>query len=163
MAIHHPFMARPFLSLSHDFLQDCWRSKATLKPKSPSKRRCWDDWNELAILKRLGMFTGLRLAFLFLDFPEETRRLLGPGVLMEETLRGTYSPRPSSTILEILRPDGDSQSSEDGLMLPTAYHCSCEFLTALRRSTAWFTHAQTQPPPVNKTLSPPGSRVQEKH
>ena len=29
------------------------------------------------------------------------------------------------------------------LMPPTAYHCSCESLTALRRSTAWFTQAKT--------------------
>ena len=53
---------------------------------------------------------------------------------MEETLTGTYSTRPSSTILEILTPDRDAESSEDGLMTPTAYHCSCEHLTALRRS-----------------------------
>ena len=62
---------------------------------------------------------------------------------MEGTLTGTYSTRPSSTILEILTPERDAESSEDGLMPPTAYHCPCESMIALRRSTAQFTQAQT--------------------
>ena len=62
---------------------------------------------------------------------------------MEGTLTGTYSTRPFSTILEILTPNREAESFEDGLMPPTEYHCSCESLTALRRSTAWFTQAQT--------------------
>ena len=61
---------------------------------------------------------------LFLDFPEETRKLLGPGTLAEGALTGTYSTRPSSTTFEILTPDRDADSSDDGLIPPTAYHCS---------------------------------------
>ena len=123
------------------FLQHCWRSKVAQKPKSSFTRCCWDDRGGLAISKR--RFTGPRLIFLFLDFPKETRRLLGPGTLIEGTLTGTNLTCPSSTILEILTPDRDAESSEDCLMPPTAYHCSCESLTALRRSIARFTHAQT--------------------
>ena len=127
--------------LCRDSLLGCWRARAALKPKSSTTQCCWGDREGLAISKRL--FTGLRLIFLFLDIPEETRKLLGPGTLTEGTLTGTYSTRPSSTILQILTPDRDAESSEDGLMPPTAYHCSCESLTALHRSTAWFTQAQT--------------------
>ena len=50
---------------------------------------------------------------LFLDFPEETRKLPGPGALAEGALTGTYSTRPSSTTLEILTPDRDAESSDD--------------------------------------------------
>ena len=57
---------------------------------------------------------------LFLDFPEETRKLLGPGTLAEGVLTGTHSTRPSSTTLEILTPDRDTESSDDGLTPPTA-------------------------------------------
>ena len=52
-----------FLSLRRDFLQDCWRSKAALKPKSLTMRCCWDAGGGLATSKRL--FTGLRLIVLF--------------------------------------------------------------------------------------------------
>ena len=62
---------------------------------------------------------------LFLDFPEETRKLLKTGILAEGALTGTYSTRPSSTIFEILTPDRDAESSDDALIPPTAYHCSC--------------------------------------
>ena len=86
----------------------------------------------LAISKRL--LTGLRLMLLFLDFPEETRKLLGPGTLAEGAFTGTYSTRPSSTTFEILTPDRDVESSDDGLIPPTAYHCSCESFNILRRS-----------------------------
>ena len=133
--------ALPFRQLPRDFLQDCWRSKAAIKPKSSTTRCCWDDRGGLAISKRL--FTGLRLIFVFLDFPEETRKWLGPGTLTEVALTGTYSTCPSSNIFKILTPDRDAESSDDGLKPPTAYHCSCESLTALRRSTAWLTQAQT--------------------
>ena len=71
---------------------------------------------------------------LFLDFPEETRKLLGPGTLAEGAFKGTYSTRPSSTTFEILTPDRDVESSDDGLIPPTAYHCSCESFNILRRS-----------------------------
>ena len=91
--------------------------------------RCWRG---LAISKRL--LTGLRLMLLFLDFPEETRKLLGPGTLAEGAFTGTYSTRPSSTTFEILTPDRDVESSDDGLIPPTAYHCSCESFNILRRS-----------------------------
>ena len=123
-----------FLPLRRDFLQDCWRSKAALKLKSSTTRCCRDDRGGFSISKRF--FTGLRLIFLFLDFPEETRKLLGPGTLTEGSLTGTYLTRPFSTISEILTPDRGAESSDDGPMPPTAYHCSCESFTALRRSTA---------------------------
>ena len=80
---------------------------------------------------------------LFLNFPEETRKLLGPGTIAEGALTGTYSTRPSSTILEILTPDRDVESSDDGLIPPTAYHCSCESFNILRRLRASLTHPQT--------------------
>ena len=44
---------------------------------------------------------------LSLDFPEETRKLLGPGTLAERALTGTYSTRSFSTMFEILTPDLD--------------------------------------------------------
>ena len=130
-----------FLSLRRDFLQDCWRSKAALKPKSSSMRCCWDAGGGLATSRRL--FTGLRLIVLFFDFPEKSRRLLGPGEIGKGTRTGTYSTRPSSTIFEILTPDRNVESSHDGLMPPTAYHCSCESLTTLRQSRASVTHPHT--------------------
>ena len=130
-----------FLSLRRDFLQDCWRSKAALKLKSSTKRCCWDVGGGLEFSKRL--FTGLPLMLLLLNFPEETRKLLGPGSLVEEALTGTYSTRPSSTTLEILTPDRDVEPSEDCLIPPTAYHCSCESFNNLRRSRASLTHPQT--------------------
>ena len=80
---------------------------------------------------------------LFLNFPEETRKLLGPGTLAERALTGNYSTRSSSTTLQILTPDRDVESSDDGLIPPTAYHCSCESFNILRRSRASFTHPQT--------------------
>ena len=61
---------------------------------------------------------------------------------MERTLTGTYSFRPSSTILGTLTQKRGAKFSEDGLTPPTAYHCSYESLTALRRSTTRFTQAQ---------------------
>ena len=90
---------------------------------------------------------------LFFDFPDETRRLLRPGEIGEETRTGTYSTRPSSTIFEILTPDWDVESSDDGLMPPTAYHCSCEFFhhpTPIKS----FIQAPTtrQPPPENEDV-----------
>ena len=121
-----------FLSLRRDFLHDCWRSKAAPKLTSSTKRCCWDAGAGLAISKRL--LTGLRLMLLFLDFPEETRKLLGPGTLAEGAFTGTYSTRPSSITFEILTPDRDVESSDDGLIPPTAYHCSCESFNILRRS-----------------------------
>ena len=130
-----------FLSLRRDFLQDCWQPKAALKLQSSTIRCCWDAGGGLATSKCL--FTGLRLMVLFFDFPDETRRLLRPGEIGEETRTGTYSTRPSSTIFEILTPDWDVESSDDGLMPPTAYHCSCEFFTTLRRSRASFKHPHT--------------------
>ena len=130
-----------FRPLRRDFLQDCWPFKAALKPKSSTTRCCWDGRGGLAFSKRL--FTGLRLIFLFLDFPVETRKLLGPGSLTEGVLNGAYSTRPSTTIFKILTPDRDAKSSDDGLMPSTAYYCSCESVTALRLSTAWFLQAQT--------------------
>ena len=130
-----------FLSLRRDFLQDYWLSQATLNPKSSTIRCCWDAGGGLATSKRL--FTWLRLIVLFFDFPEETRRLLGPGEIAAGRRTGRYSTRPSCTIFEILTPDRDAESSDDGLMPPTAYHCSCESLTALRRSRAWLTHPHT--------------------
>ena len=80
---------------------------------------------------------------LFLDCPEETRKLLKTGILAEGALTGTYSTRPSSTIFEILTPDRDAESSDDALIPPTAYHCSCVSFTNLRRSRASPTHPQT--------------------
>ena len=80
---------------------------------------------------------------LFLKFPEETRQLLGPGTLAEGALTGTYSTRPSATTLQILTPDRDVESSDDGLIPPTAYHSSCESFNILRRSRASLTHPQT--------------------
>ena len=62
---------------------------------------------------------------------------------MEGTLTGTHSTRPSSNIIEIFTTEWDAESSEDGLMPPSACHCSCESLTALRRSTVRFTQAQS--------------------
>ena len=121
-----------FLSLRRDFLHDCWRSKAAPKLISSTKRCCWDAGGGLAISKRL--LTGLRLMLLFLDFHEETRKLLGPGTLAEGAFTGTYSTRPSSTTFEILTPDRDVECSDDGLIPPTAYHCSCEPFNILRRS-----------------------------
>ena len=140
MAIH-PGKQERLISLALWILQGCWRSKAALKPKPSTTRCCWGDTGGIAISKRL--FTGLPLIFLLLDFPEETRRLLGPGTLIRGALTGTYSTRPFSTIINILIPVRDAESSDDGLMPPTAYHCFCESLTALRRSTAWFRQAQT--------------------
>ena len=87
-----------FLSLCRDFLQDCWWSKVALKLKSSTIRCCWDAGGGLPISKRL--FKGLRINVRFFDFPEETRRLLGPGEIKEGTRTGTYSTRPSSTIFE---------------------------------------------------------------
>ena len=139
-----------FRPLGRVFLQDSWLSKAALKPKSSTTQCCWDDRGGLAISKRL--FTGLRLIFLFLDFPEETRKLLGPGTLTEGVLTGTNSTRPSSTILEIVTPDRDAESSEECLMPPTAYHWSCESLTALRQSKAWFMQAQTSATTCERNL-----------
>ena len=80
---------------------------------------------------------------LFLNFPEETRKLLGPETLAEGALTGTYSTRPSSTIFEILTQDRDVESSDYGLIPPTAYHCSCESFNILRLSRASLTHPQT--------------------
>ena len=130
-----------FLSIRRDFLQDCWRSKAALKPKSSTIRCCWDAGAGLATSKRL--FTGLRLIVRLFDFPEEPRRLLGPGEKGKGTRTGTYSTRPSSTIFEILTPDRDVESSDDGLMPPTAYHCSCESFTNLHQSRDSFKHPHT--------------------
>ena len=70
---------------------------------------------------------------LFLDFPEETRKLLGPGTLAEGVFTRTYSTRPSSTTFEILTQDRDVESSDDGLIPPIAYHCSYESFNILRR------------------------------
>ena len=134
-------MALRFLSLRRDFLQDCWWSKVALKLKSSTTRCCWDAGGGLATSKRL--FTGLRLIVRFFDFPDETRRLLGPGEIKEGTRTGTYSTRPSSTTFEILTPDRDVESSDDGLMPPTACDCSCESFTTLRRSRASFTQPHT--------------------
>ena len=130
-----------FLSLRRDFLQDCWRSKAALNFISSTRRCRWDVAGGLEISKRL--ITGLRLMLLFLNFPEETRKLLGPGTLAEGALTGTYSTRLSSTTLEILTPDRDVESSDDNLIPPTAYHCSCESFNILRRSRTSLTHPQT--------------------
>ena len=130
-----------FLSLRHDFLQDCWRSKVALKFKSSTKQGCWDAGGGLATSKRL--LTRRRLIVRLFDFPEESSRLLGPGEIGKGTPTGTYSTRPSSTIFEILTPDRNVESSDDGLMPPTAYHCSCESLITLRRSRASFTHPHT--------------------
>ena len=47
--------------------------------------------------------------------------MLGQETLPEKALTGTYSIRPSSTILEIPTTDRDAESSEDRLMPPTAY------------------------------------------
>ena len=71
MAIHPEKQERLFGSnpLGRDFLQDCWRFKAALKPKPSTTRCCWDDGGGFAISKRL--FTGLRLIFLLLDFPNK--------------------------------------------------------------------------------------------
>ena len=80
---------------------------------------------------------------LFLNFPEETRKLLGPGTLAEGAPTGTYSTRPSSTTFEILTQDRDVESSDDGLIPPYAYHCSCESFNILRRPRASLTHPQT--------------------
>ena len=130
-----------FLSLRGDFLQDCWRSKAAIKLISSTRRCCWDAGGGLETSKRL--FTWLRLMLLFLKFPEETRKLPGPGTLVEGALTGTYSTRHSSTTFEILTPDRDVESSDDGLIPPTAYHCSCESFNILRQSRASLTHPQT--------------------
>ena len=130
-----------FHPLRRDFLQDCWWSKAALRIISSTTQCCWDDRGGLAISNSL--FRGLRLIFLFLCFPEQTRKLLGPGTLTEGALIGTYSTHPFFTIFEILTPDRDAESSEDVLMAPTVFHCSCESLTTLCRSTAWLTQAQT--------------------
>ena len=101
-------------------------------------RCCWDAGGGLATSKRL--FTGLRLIVVFFDSPEESRRLLGPEEIEKGTRTGTCSTRPSSTIFEILTTDRDVKSSDDGLIQPTANHCSCESLTNLCRSRASFTH-----------------------
>ena len=79
---------------------------------------------------------------LFLDFPEEARKLLGPGTLAEGALTGTYSTRPSSTKFEILTSESNAESSDDGLSPPTAYHCSWESFNTLRRARASLTHPQ---------------------
>ena len=62
------------------------------------------------------------LEFLFLDIPEETRRLLGPGALMEGALTGKYSTCPSSKMLEIVTQEREAECSENGLTPTTAYH-----------------------------------------
>ena len=134
-------VALRFLSLRRGFLQECWRSKAALRLTSSTRRCCWDVGEGLEISKRL--FTGLRLMLLFLNFPEETRKLLGPGTLVEGVLTRTYSTRPSSTTFEILTPDRDVEPSDDNLIPPTANHCSCESFNILRRSRASLTHPQT--------------------
>ena len=57
---------------------------------------------------------------LFLDFREETRKLLGPGTLAEGALTMTYSTRPSSTTFEIQDPPArcfQPQSLVTGKML----------------------------------------------
>ena len=130
-----------FLSLRRDFLHDCWRSKAALKPETSRIRCCWDAGGGLATSKRL--FTGFRLMFLFYGFTEESRKLQGPREMGKGTRTGTYSTRPSSTIFEILTPDRDVESSDDSVMPSTAYHCSSESFTILRRSRASVTHTQT--------------------
>ena len=81
-----------FLSFRRDFLQGCWRSKAALKPISSTKRCCCDAGGGIEISKRL--FIGLRLLLLFLNFPEETRKLLGPGTLVEGRLAIHTPPAP---------------------------------------------------------------------
>ena len=43
----------------------------------------------------------------------------------------------------MLTSDRDVESSDHGLMPPTAYHCSCESFTNLRRSRASFKHPHT--------------------
>ena len=130
-----------FLSLRPDFLQDCWRSEAAPKLKSSTIRCCWDAGGGLATSKCL--FTGPRLIFRLFDFPEESRRLLGPGEIGKRTRTGTSSFCPSSATFDILTPDRDVESSDDSLMPPTAYHFSCEFFTTLRRSRASFKHPHT--------------------
>ena len=101
------------------------------------------DSRELATLKRWGNLTGLRLNFLFSNFPEEAGILLGPAALTVGTLTGTYSTRPFSTMLEILTTMRDPESSEDGLTPSTAYHYSCESLTTILQSTARLKRAET--------------------
>ena len=130
-----------FFSLRRDFLQDCWWSKVALKLKASTLRCCWDAGGALATSKRL--FTGRLLIVRLFDFPEESRRLLGPGEIGKGARTVTYSTRPSSTIFEILTPDRDVESSDDCLMPPNAYHCSCESFTNLRRSRASFKHPHT--------------------
>ena len=116
MAVRSGTQERLF-AFSDYAVTSCRRSKAALKLKSSTIRCCWDAGRGLAISKRL--FTGLRLIVRFFDFPDETRRLLGPGETKEGTSTGTYSTRPSSTIFEILTPDRDVESSDDG---PNATH-----------------------------------------
>ena len=67
----------------------------------------------------------------------------GPGALMEGALRGTYLICLFSTVLEFLASERDAESSKDGLTPPNAFHCSRESLTAIQRSTARITQAQT--------------------
>ena len=75
--------------------------------------------------------------------PRRNTKITGTRKKKEGTRRGTYSTRPSSTTFKILTPDRDVESSDDGLMPPTAYHCSFESFTNLRRSRASFTHPHT--------------------
>ena len=61
---------------------------------------------------------------------------LGPWALTQEAMTGTCSTNPSLSMLEILTPKREPESSENSRTSPTAYHCSLESLIALRQSTA---------------------------
>ena len=89
--------------------------------------------------------------------------MLGPGTITEGAPTETYSTHPSSIIFDILAPDRDTESSDDGLMPPNAYHCSCESLTAFVDPQPDSRKHKPQPPLAHKMQSPHGFTVQKQH
>ena len=85
----------------------------------------------------------------FLNFPEETRKLLGPGTLVEGALTGTYSTPPSATTLEILTPDRDVEPSDDPDPPPSTALVSPSTTSADQEPRS-HTHRR-QLPPENET------------
>ena len=111
---------RPSRPLRLDVPQDHWCSNAESNLGSSVADLFLSVSGGLQFSNLLGNSTGQWVTFFCFAFPEEARKLLGPGKLAEGALRGTYSTRPSSITIEIRTPDQDGESSDNDLTPPAA-------------------------------------------